>query len=138
MNEIKEIMSETKNDFKEFFEMPKGKKEKSEFIKTLLGGIALMIVCYILYMMIYFLAPAGYWRKANQIHGWFVENVQNGVDECKKTYVPKEKLIELKELCEDLLHTKDKQKAQELLPATSGFFFGSTDTNDKYYWECYW
>jgi len=24
----------------------------------------------------------GYWRKANHIHKWFVDNVQNGVDEC--------------------------------------------------------
>lgn len=24
----------------------------------------------------------GYWRKANQIHNWFVENVQDGVDDC--------------------------------------------------------
>ena len=24
----------------------------------------------------------GYWRKANQIHRWFVENVQDGVDNC--------------------------------------------------------
>ena len=24
----------------------------------------------------------GYWRKANQIHNWFVENVQDGEDDC--------------------------------------------------------
>ena len=29
----------------------------------------------------------GYWRKANQIHNWFVENVQGGEDDCKKYYV---------------------------------------------------
>ena len=23
-----------------------------------------------------------YWRKANQIHGWFVKNVQNNNDDC--------------------------------------------------------
>jgi len=23
-----------------------------------------------------------YWRKANQIHNWFVENVKDGVDNC--------------------------------------------------------
>lgn len=25
----------------------------------------------------------GYWRKANAIHGWFVDNVQKGNDDCK-------------------------------------------------------
>ena len=26
---------------------------------------------------------AGYWRKANAVHGWFVNHVQRGVDDCK-------------------------------------------------------
>ena len=30
---------------------------------------------------------AGYWRKANQIHQWFVDNVQEGVDNCSEYYV---------------------------------------------------
>ena len=25
----------------------------------------------------------GYWRKANAIHKWFVDNVQDGNDDCK-------------------------------------------------------
>ena len=25
----------------------------------------------------------GYWRKANQIHKWFVDNVQGGIDDCR-------------------------------------------------------
>jgi len=41
----------------------------------------------------------GYWRKANQIHTWFVENCQGGRDECQKTWVDREKLVELRELC---------------------------------------
>ena len=28
---------------------------------------------------------AGYWRKANQIHGWFVNKCQDGVDDCQLT-----------------------------------------------------
>ena len=27
------------------------------------------------------------WRKANQIHSWFVENVQSGKDDCGMYYV---------------------------------------------------
>jgi hypothetical protein len=36
-----------------------------------------------------------YWRKANQIHKWFVDNVQDGVDDCKEYWVSEEKLQEL-------------------------------------------
>jgi len=32
----------------------------------------------------YIVEEVGYWRKANQIHNWFVENVQNGIDECQE------------------------------------------------------
>ena len=24
-----------------------------------------------------------YWRKANAIHGWFVKNAQQGIDDCR-------------------------------------------------------
>ena len=75
---------------------------------------------------------AGYWRKANAIHDWFVRECQGGVDECQPSYVAREQLVELKELCEQVL--ADKTKAAELLPTTSGFFFGSTDY-DEYYFQ---
>jgi len=73
--------------------------------------------------------PAAYWRKANQIHKWFVDNVQNGVDECQYSYVSIEQLKALRDLCQKALDTKDAS----LLPPCSGFFFGSTDV-DEYYW----
>jgi hypothetical protein len=74
----------------------------------------------------------GYWRKANQIHQWFVDNVQDGNDNCAEYYVDRDKLIELRELCK--LALKDKDKAKELLPTQSGFFFGSTEI-DEWYWQ---
>ena len=40
----------------------------------------------------------GYWRKANQIHNWFVANVQDGEDKCQKAYVSKEQLSKLLEI----------------------------------------
>ena len=58
----------------------------------------------------------GYWRKANAIHGWFVNECQEGVDECQKSYVPRDKLQELMELCKEVLINKDR--AEELLPVT--------------------
>lgn len=75
----------------------------------------------------------GYWRKFNALHNWFVENVQEGVDDCKDYYVSpeeiKELVAELKMVCED------KDKAKELLPTASGFFFGGTDYDEYYFSE---
>lgn len=45
----------------------------------------------------------GYWRKANQIHQWFVDNVQGGEDECKPHYVTREQLKELRDVCNQVL-----------------------------------
>lgn len=73
-----------------------------------------------------------YWRKANAIHKWFVDNVQEGNDDCGKYRVTIEQLKQLVKICKTVL--KDHSKAGELLPPQSGFFFGSTDI-DEYYFE---
>lgn len=45
-----------------------------------------------------------YWRKANQIHGWFVENCANGEDtNGGYHYVSHEKLKELIDLCKRVI-----------------------------------
>jgi hypothetical protein len=73
-----------------------------------------------------------YWRKANAIHKWFVENVQKGVDDCGTYYVEREQLEGLLTLVVDVL---DKHAlAKKVLPTTAGFFFGDTEY-DKYYFE---
>jgi hypothetical protein len=71
-----------------------------------------------------------YWRKSNQIHKWFVDNVQGGNDDCGNYYVSKDKLKELRETCRQALFAKDPS----LLPPSAGFFFGSYDI-DEWYWE---
>ena len=76
----------------------------------------------------------GYWRKVNHVHSWFVDNVQDGVDECQLTIVPKEKLEELLRICKELDESKNSAKADELMPTRSGFFFGSTEY-DEWYWQ---
>lgn len=95
-------------------------------------------------------APSGslslnvaYWRKANAIHNWFIENVAGGVDDCAPMYVSRD---ELQTLCRDInevLKVRDMQDAdpdealpgpEDLLPTASGFFFGGTDY-DEYYWH---
>ncbi|MGD9157251.1 MAG: hypothetical protein PVG39_02495 [Desulfobacteraceae bacterium] len=45
----------------------------------------------------------GYWRKANHIHQWFVNNVQDGKDDCKRYYVPVDELKTLRDLCKDIM-----------------------------------
>jgi len=42
---------------------------------------------------------AAYWRKANQIHAWFVSNVQDGIDECQLSPVTREQLETLRDTC---------------------------------------
>lgn len=103
----------------------------------------------------------GYWRKANQIHCWFVENVQDGIDDCGTYEVTEKQLVELLNTCkevkahsklvdgkvqngmratkngwepimEDGQYIEDPTVAQELLPTTSGFFFGS-EGYDQWY-----
>jgi len=74
---------------------------------------------------------AGYWRKANAIHRWFVENVQDGEDNCARYYVSTEAAKRLLSLVEAVL--ADYSKAAELLPAASGFFFGGTAYDDYYF-----
>jgi hypothetical protein len=73
-----------------------------------------------------------YWRKANAIHQWFVENCQEGVDECQKAYVSREQLQTLIDLCKEII--ANPKKAREDLPTASGFFFGSTEY-DTYYMQ---
>lgn len=104
----------------------------------------------------------GYWRKANQIHNWFVENIQDGEDDCcYHREVTKEDLEELLMLCErikniaimedgkvsngycyqngervefyeDGAQIVNADEIAKLLPTQSGFFFGGTDY-DSYY-----
>lgn len=71
-----------------------------------------------------------YWRKANAIHKWFVDNVQKGVDECQESYVNREDMEKLVAVCREVL--ADMTKAPELLPSANGFFFGGTDYDEWY------
>lgn len=106
----------------------------------------------------------GYWRKANEIHAWFVRNVQGGVDDCQLYEVSKEQLTKLYLICKTIITEStltpskivngqhlnqngeweniyedgyvitNPEIAAKLLPTHDGFFFGSTDY-DEYYLE---
>jgi len=105
----------------------------------------------------------GYWRKSNQIHKWFVDNVQKGVDNCQGFYVSKEDLSKLLVLVDKVLASSklvndsvvggytygeagkkipmlqdgkvmlNTEVAEKLLPVEQGFFFGGTHYDEWYY-----
>lgn len=76
-----------------------------------------------------------YWRKANAIHRWFVENIQNGDDDCQSYDVGRSQLVELRDLCKTTIADRGKVAvASENLPTQAGFFFGGTDYDD-WYWQ---
>jgi F0F1-type ATP synthase gamma subunit len=72
----------------------------------------------------------GYWRKANAIHKWFVDNTQDGEDNCQESNVSIEQILVLYNLCKKVI--KNPEKHGELLPMQEGFFFGSTEYSDYY------
>jgi len=78
-----------------------------------------------------------YWRKANAIHAWFVRECQDGEDDCRISYVPREKLETLRDLCVEITNQKSlankRKMAFKNLPTQPGFFFGSTEYNE-WYW----
>lgn len=41
-------------------------------------------------------------EKANQIHAWFVNNIQNGVDNNSYYFVTEDDFLELREICEEV------------------------------------
>lgn len=106
----------------------------------------------------------GYWRKANQIHKWFVDNCQDGVDDCRQAYVSLNQLKELLSLCkqikekailkegkiqngstlkdgkwepimQDGKYIENAEEIAEILPTESGCFFGSTDYDEYYMYD---
>lgn len=97
----------------------------------------------------------GYWRKANAIHQWFVDNVQDGEDDCKEYDVSREDLTNLRNLCAEVLEFVEPKFEQlkadkslkgivggledqisefceENLPTQEGFFFGTYDYGEWY------
>lgn len=71
-----------------------------------------------------------YFRKVNFIYEFYRSELVN--EEC---LVSKGSILELIETCKDVLnHKGDEEYAEEHLPTTGGFFFGSTNY-DKWYWE---
>ena len=79
----------------------------------------------------------GYWRKANHIHNWFMQNCaerdewDNPIDDCSPIEITVDKLEKLLDACKKVL--ADHSLAESLLPTQSGFFFGSTEYDEYYF-----
>lgn len=96
-----------------------------------------------------------YWRKANQIHAFFLSKAPEGYDPDtqESISIKKEDLNELMEKCNQIkqavseskwnpdVQTEDynnmpedlAEKCSEILPSMSGFFFGGTVYDSWYY-----
>ena len=68
-----------------------------------------------------------YWRKANAIHNWFIQNCLDGKDknDGKKTLITREKLSELLKVCLKVLY--DSKRANVYLPV-DGYLSSMRDT----------
>lgn len=103
-----------------------------------------------------------YWRKANQFHKYFVDNVQNGDDDCEEHVIEDKEVIEnLLRICKDIREKcplvdgmvkngshyekgqwvdnmeigkvmTNPEYAHDVLPRESGFFFGGTGYDQWY------
>ena len=105
----------------------------------------------------------GYWRKANAIHKWFVDNVQGKTDDCKDYSVSIDQMKQLltdvntvldrvtlvagkvhngtvykngkaEEIYEDGMVISNPEVCEAVLPCSSGFFFGGLGY-DQWYLE---
>ncbi len=75
----------------------------------------------------------GEWRYSNQIHKWFVDNCQGGVDDCNRYKVLLSQLKDLKIACEEVLSKRDYNISKTVLPTLEGPGFGDIDYQDEYY-----
>lgn len=75
-----------------------------------------------------------YWRKANAIHNYIIQQHADGIDECQPISLNREDLHILSRLCRLLVFFRNERLNAMILPTTSGFFFGSLEY-DEYYYE---
>lgn len=75
-----------------------------------------------------------YWRKCNQVHDWFIRN--GNLDEDFNFSDPSliiDKDLARKFIDELKIVIENHDKAEELFPTASGFFWGNTDYDEWYF-----
>lgn len=76
----------------------------------------------------YYPQADAYFRKVNFIYAYFSPKLED--EEC---FVTKDDILDLVSRCRTVLAEHTTEKAAELLPTVSGFFFGSTDYDEWYF-----
>lgn len=71
----------------------------------------------------------GYFRKSNAVHGWIVQHIAGGVDECQEIGLDREHVVML---VADLHDAIDDPQGNTALPPRQGFFFGGYDRDEWY------
>lgn len=135
-----------------------GSGEKAKQIKEIVGEKIDKDFCESVFVK----SSVAYWRKANQIHRYFVDVIGDGIDNCEPIYVSKEELEKLLKICKEIMakvklvpgqvvesytyndkgekvcnyvegKVIDKPEiCEKLLPTRAGFFFGDTDYDEWY------
>jgi hypothetical protein len=107
----------------------------------------------------YVIEEVAYWRKFNALHGWFVNNLADGVDNCQEVFVSEENFVGLYDTLLKVQKTLNNANVVETVhkdwngddhtvktfdcenelneldfAPTEGFFFGSQDI-DSYFKE---
>lgn len=74
-----------------------------------------------------------YWRKANAINKWILENAECSYQDegYRDVELTVNDLKNLRDVCREVL--ADHSKASKLLPTSNGFFFGSQDYDELYF-----
>lgn len=123
-----------KNEYRSRYHKDKGSRLKLEYPKDITEFIPNLTDLTISRKTNY---EVGYWRKANHIHNWFIQNCADRdecgdpIDDCRPIEITVDKLEELLESCKKVL--ADHSLASSLLPTQSGFFFGSTEYDEYYF-----
>ena len=125
-----------KSEYRSKYSKDKGSRLKLEYPKDITEFIPNLTDLRISRQTNY---EVGYWRKANQIHNWFMQNCanrdeyDNPIDDCRPVEITVDKLEALLDTCKKVL--TDHSLADSLLPTADGFFFGSTEYDDYYFGE---
>lgn len=73
----------------------------------------------------------GYWRKFNALHAHIVNRYANGVDECQDIVLGLDDIDEIIETLKEV--NANHTEAEDLLPTSEGFFFGSLEYDEWYF-----
>ena len=76
-----------------------------------------------------------YWRKANMIRQWIVDHTDYPQDcDCMYHELSREQIEALLSDCKKVYEAQDDKLSAEILPTSSGYYFGGAEY-DWYYYE---